>query len=239
MRKLAAISFMFFASACFAELEEGSGPYYAFYHFYAPDPAAVVTALDKFWKSDCGQHYPADAGLNQEVFNGGYDSTHFIITTFRSAQDQQDAAKILRSCETALEFLAELNSAGVLPITQYIGGAPIDANDWGQDSVFTKYDLVVEPQNEAAYVAAFAKMTNTLSAETDVRSYGLGAIGYGRDRFTHWVWFGARTIAEMDEINRQIANHPAAAEFNETVGEIRTIVNTTQVQTLKVYPRNK
>ena len=43
----------------------------------------------------------------------------------------------------------------------------------------------------------------------------------------------------MDEINRQVANHPAAVEFNETVGEIRTIVNTTQVQTLKVYPRNQ
>ena len=42
----------------------------------------------------------------------------------------------------------------------------------------------------------------------------------------------------MDKINSQIGGHPAAIEFNQAVGSIRTVVNTTQVQMLKVYPRN-
>jgi len=102
----------------------------------------------------------------------------------------------------------------------------------------TKYDLIVEPQNQAQYAAAFAKMATALSKNTDIRSYGLGSIGYGRDKFTNWVWFGARSIVEMDKINGQMMGHPAAVEFNQTVAPMRKVVNTTQVQMLKLYPRN-
>jgi len=229
---------IFFTTSAFSDHHEMRGPYYAFYHFAAPDPAAVVDAMDKFWASDCGKKYPADAGLSQEVFNGGYQSTHFIINTFRNAKDQQEAAEILRSCPSAIAFLGEMTAAGVVPISQYIGMAPVDENDWGQDSVFTKYDLIVEPQNQAQYAAAFAKMATALSKNTDIRSYGLGSIGYGRDKFTNWVWFGARSIVEMDKINGQMMGHPAAVEFNQTVAPMRKVVNTTQVQMLKLYPRN-
>ena len=194
--------------------------------------------MDKFWASDCGKKYPADAGLNQEVFNGGYQSTHFIINTFRNAADQQEAAEIMRSCPSAITFLNEMAAAGVEGVSQYIGMAPIDENDWGQDSVFSKWDLIVEPQNQADYAAAFAKMTSALSEDTDIRSYGLGSIGYGRNNFTNWVWFGARSIVEMDKINSQIMVHPAVVEFNRTAGPMRKLVHTTQVQTLKLYPRN-
>ena len=146
-----------------ADNHEERGPFYAFYHFAAPDPAAVVAAMDKFWASDCGKQYPADAGLSQEVFNGGYPSTHFIINTFQNAADQQKAAEILSTCPSAIAFLGDMTAAGVEPVSQYLGMAPIDENDWGQDSVFTKYDIIVEPQNQAAFAAAFAKMTKALS----------------------------------------------------------------------------
>ena len=39
-----------------------------------------------------------------------------------------------------------------------MGPAAIDENDWTQDSVFAKYDIIVEPQNQAAYAAAYADM---------------------------------------------------------------------------------
>ena len=36
--------------------ETAEGPeMLGFYHFYAPDPGAVVAAMDKFWASDCGK----------------------------------------------------------------------------------------------------------------------------------------------------------------------------------------
>jgi len=70
-----------------------------------------------------------------------------------------------------------------------------------------------------------------------VRSYGLGSIHYGRDKFTHWVWVGARSIPELSSINEKVQAHSAFAEFNAKVGGMRTIVNTTQVQILKGYER--
>jgi hypothetical protein len=232
------VTIALFSGLALADHHEERGPFYAFYHFAAPDPGAVVAAMDKFWASDCGKQFPADSGLQQEVFNGGYASTHFIINTFQNAADQQKAAEILSTCPSAIAFLGDMTAAGVEPVSQYIGMAPIDENDWGQDSVFTKYDIIVEPQNQAAFAAAFAKMTKALSKNTDIRSYGLGGIGYGQDKFTHWAWFGARSVVEMDHINAQISGHPAVAEFYKTVGSLRTLVNSSLIQNVKNYPRN-
>ena len=43
-----------------------AGPFYAFYHIQSTNPAAVVAAMDKFWDSDCGKQYPADADQQHE-----------------------------------------------------------------------------------------------------------------------------------------------------------------------------
>ena len=48
--------------------------------------------------------------------------------------------------------------AGVVGVRQYLGFAPIDENDWGQDSTFSKFDIVVQPQDQAPYAAAYDKM---------------------------------------------------------------------------------
>ena len=186
--------------------------------------------------SDCGKKYPADVALSEEVFNGGNASTHFIINTFQNAEDQAAAAEIMRSCPDALTFLSEFYS-DAQATSQYMGPAAIDENDWTQDSVFAKYDIIVEPQNQAAYAAAYADMMQKVSKDADVRSYGLGSIHYGRDKFTHWVWVGATSIPELSSINETVQAHSAFAEFNAKVGGMRTIVNTTQVQILKGYER--
>ena len=233
------LSLLFFPFTGWADDHSSTGPYYAFYHFSTPEPGKVVAALDKFWGSDCGKQYPADIGLSQEIFNGSYQSTHFVINTFQSAADQETAAEILRSCPTALEFQREMSEAGVVGVSQYLGFAPIDQNDWGKDTTFSKFDIVVEPQDQAAYAAAYGKMMSRVAEDRDVKSYGLGVVGFGRDKFTHWVWTGASSITELDAITQGISNHPAFAEFNQTVGEMRTVVNTTQLQMLKSYPRNR
>lgn len=225
-----------FVGTTIADDHAEAGPFYAFYHLQTANPAAVVAAMDKFWASDCGKKYPADVALSEEVFNGGNASTHFIINTFQNAEDQASAAEIMRSCPSALTFLSEFyNDAQAT--SQYMGPAAIDENDWTQDSVFAKYDIIVEPQNQAAYAAAYADMMQKVSKEAEVRSYGLGSIHYGRDKFTHWVWVGARSIPELSSINEKVQAHSAFAEFNAKVGGMRTIVNTTQVQILKGYER--
>ncbi len=225
-----------FVGTTIADDHAEAGPFYAFYHLQTANPAAVVAAMDKFWASDCGKKYPADVALSEEVFNGGNASTHFIINTFQNAEDQAAAAEIMRSCPDALTFLSEFYS-DAQATSQYMGPAAIDENDWTQDSVFAKYDIIVEPQNQAAYAAAYADMMQKVSKEAEVRSYGLGSIHYGRDKFTHWVWVGARSIPELSSINEKVQAHSAFAEFNTKVGGMRTIVNTTQVQILKGYER--
>ena len=225
-----------FVGTTIADDHAEAGPFYAFYHLQTANPAAVVAAMDKFWASDCGKKYPADVALSEEVFNGGNASTHFIINTFQNAEDQAAAAEIMRSCPDALTFLSEFYS-DAQATSQYMGPAAIDENDWTQDSVFAKYDIIVEPQNQAAYAAAYADMMQKVSKDADVRSYGLGSIHYGRDKFTHWVWVGATSIPELSSINEKVQAHSAFAEFNAKVGGMRTIVNTTQVQILKGYER--
>ena len=118
-----------------------------------------------------------------------------------------------RSVKTsALTFRAEFYS-DAQATSQYMGAAAIDENDWTQDSVFAKYDVIVEPQNQAAYAAAYADMMEKISKDVDVRSYGLGAIYFGRDAFTHWVWTGARSIPELSSISEKMQAHSAFAEF--------------------------
>ena len=226
----------FFVGTTIADDHAEAGPFYAFYHLQTANPAAVVAAMDKFWASDCGKKYPADVALSEEVFNGGNASTHFIINTFQNSEDQAAAAEIMRSCPDALEFLNEFYS-DAQAISQYMGPAAIDENDWTQDSVFAKYDIIVEPQNQTAYAAAYADMMEKISKDIDVRSYGLGSIYFGRDAFTHWVWTGARSIPELNSISEKMQAHSAFAEFNSKVGSMRTIVNTTQVQILKGFER--
>ena len=65
--------------------------FYAFYHFAAPDPTAVVAAMDKFWALT-GKKYPADKDLIRKYLMG-VPVYHFINNTFKNAADQQEALK--------------------------------------------------------------------------------------------------------------------------------------------------
>ena len=214
-----------------------NGPYYAFYEFNVTNPAAVVAAMDGFWASDCGKNYPADVALLAQDFNGTNSATHSIINTFQTAEDQANAGEIMRSCPAALEFLQTLGASGTAATSQYMGAAPIDENDWTQDSAFSTFNIIVEPQNQAAYAKAYAKMMNTVAKDVDLRSYGIGAVYFGRDEFTHWIWPGARSIPELTSISEKLLTHPAYAAFNDKVGSLRKVVNTSQNIVLKVYAR--
>lgn len=237
MKLLLSFFLVLFSFNAYADDHNDSSPFYAFYHLQVANPAALLDSMDRFWASDCGKQYPADVALSQEVFNGSYPSTHFIINTFQSATDQAKAAQLMRSCPAGIEFLTELAQAGTVPTTQYMGVAPIDANDWTQDTVFSKFDIIVAPQDQAAYAAAYNEMMTTVSKDIDLRSYGLGAIYFGRDQFTHWVWTGARSIPELNTISEQLLAHPAFAKFNNDVGSMRVVVNTSQIEVLKGWSR--
>ena len=165
------------------------------------------------------------------------DRARLIINTFQTSDDQAQAAEIMRSCPDAVAFVQSLYESGTLPVSQYMGSAPIDESDWTEDIVFSKVDIVVEPQNQERYADAYAKMMKKISRDVEMRSYGLGRVGFGRDRFTHWVWTGARSIPELNAITQRLTSHPVFMEFNQDVGRMRDVMNTSQNVIIKSYPR--
>tara|TARA_B100000427_G_scaffold243645_1_gene206619 strand:- start:467 stop:811 length:345 start_codon:yes stop_codon:yes gene_type:complete len=96
---------IFLSTSIFANDDDGvNGPYYAFYHLQVPNPGDLIDSMNRFWSSDCGKEYPADVALSQEIFNGSYTSTHFIINTFQNSADQAKAVEIMRSCKAGIKF---------------------------------------------------------------------------------------------------------------------------------------
>ena len=88
------------------------------YHLQVANPAALVDSMDRFWASDCGKQYQQIA-LSQEVFNGSYASTHFIINTFKTL--------LIKPSSSANEVLSGGNSffnrgcpSGYSSTTQYV-----------------------------------------------------------------------------------------------------------------------
>ena len=130
----------------------------------------MVAATDKFSGSDCGKIYPADVGLTEEVFNGASQSTHFSINIYQNAADQQKAAEIFRTFPGAIKLLADLNAAGVILTREYPGFALTEEGDWNQNLMFAKFDVIIEPQNQRAYAAAYAKMMSAAAEDVGLRS---------------------------------------------------------------------
>jgi hypothetical protein len=213
--------------------------YLGFYYFSAPDPSAVVDAVDRFYASDCGKQYPADVALAEQVFNGSDPSTHFFLNTYRDAAAQQKAAEILRSCPAAIAFLGELAASGVVFTMEHLSFPLVAEGDSTEDFAFAKFDIKVEPQHQQTYAMAFTKMMASAAQDVALRSYGNNLAGFGNDKFTNSVSVGAATLTQLAQIQQALFAHPAYAAFSKETSDIRENVNTTQVLFIKSYPRQQ
>ena len=118
-----------------------------------------------------------------------------------------------------------------------LGFALTEEGDWNQDLVFAKFDVIIEPQNQRAYAAAYAKMMSAAAEDVGLRSWGNDLVGFGNDMFTNWVYLGAENLTQLDQIQQALFAHPAYATFAKETASMRVTVNTTQLQFLKAYPR--
>ena len=66
-------------------------------------------------------------------------------------------------------------------------------------------------------------------------SFGLNAISYGNRYSSHMVYLGADSMSELSEGFTKITSSKDFAEFFESTGDIRTVVNTELVQLVKNY----
>ena len=235
MRTLVFLTSILLSATSFSDNHSSENQYLGFYYFSAPDADAVVAAMDKFYASDCGKRYPANVALAEQVFNGGYESTHFFLNNYANAEAQQEAAEIFRSCPAALEFSSALESAGVKSTMEHLSFPLIAEGDSSRDFAFAKFDVRVEPQNQTAYAVALSKMMTRASKDIALRSYGNNLVIFGNDKFTNSVYIGAESTTQLEEIQQALFAHPAYAEFSTETADIRESVNTTQVIFLKNY----
>ena len=103
--------------------------------------------------------------------------------------------------------------------------------------MFAKFDVIIEPQNQRAYAAAYAKIMSAAAQDVGLRSRGNDLVGLGEAVFTNWVYLGAGTLTKLDQIQHALLTHPAYATFAKETAGMRVNVNTTQPQFLEAYPR--
>ncbi|MDC0213641.1 hypothetical protein OAL14_02415 [Gammaproteobacteria bacterium] len=218
--------------------EEGVKPIYQFYHFNAPDPAAVVSAMDKFAASDCGKQMPANIALSAELYNGSDNATHFIIVGFGSHADRVKAEALQATCPAASVFNASMQKAGVTRTSERLAQAVVEVKDWSQDTTFMKFDFQVAPENVSAFLSAWTKLTNAaVKAGHLTNSYGLEGIIAGSKDFSHFVYIGHTDSAALVENFAKVSASSAYAEYSKAVANLRTSVNTSMIQIVKSWPR--
>ena len=75
-------------------------------------------------------------------------------------------------------------------------------------SVSAKFDMIIEPQNQRAYAAAYAKIMSAAAQDVGLRSRGNDLVGFGEAVFTNWVYLGAETLTKLDQIQQALLTHP-------------------------------
>ena len=210
---------------------------HVFYHMNVMNPAGVISALDKFHASDCGKKFPGDLGLMSETLNGASESTHFIIASYMTREDFQNAGALTQSCPEAATMLGSLmNSAS--PVSDLAIVPIIEANDWTVDGAFTKYDMRMNLENEEEYAEAWSElMESNVESGSVTSSYGLNRVLYGNDEFTHFVYIGASDFVTLTDGATELTSSKAFEKFSRKVKGMREVLNTSLIIPVKAWPR--
>lgn len=210
---------------------------HVFYHMNVTNPVGVVSALDKFHASDCGKKFPGDLGLMSETLNGASDSTHFIIASYMTMEDFQEAGALTQSCPEAATMLGTILSSAS-PVSDLTIIPIIEANDWTVDGAFTKYDMRMNLENEEEYAEAWSElMESNVESGSVTSSYGLNRVLYGNDEFTHFVYIGASDFVTLTDGAREQTSSKAFEKFSRKVKGMREVLNTSLIIPVKAWPR--
>ena len=210
---------------------------HVFYHMNVTNPVGVVSALDKFHASDCGKKFPGDLGLMSETLNGASDSTHFIIASYMTMEDFQEAGALTQSCPEAATMLGTILSSAS-PVSDLAIIPIFEANDWTVDGAFTKYDMRMNLENEEEYAEAWSElMESNVESGSVTSSYGLNRVLYGNDEFTHFVYIGASDFVTLTDGATELTSSKAFEKFSRKVKGMREVLNTSLIIPVKAWPR--
>ena len=210
---------------------------HVFYHMNVTNPVGVVSALDKFHASDCGKKFPGDLGLMSETLNGASDSTHFIIASYMTMEDFQEAGALTQSCPEAATMLGTILSSAS-PVSDLAIIPIFEANDWTVVGAFTKYDMRMNLENEEEYAEAWSElMESNVESGSVTSSYGLNRVLYGNDEFTHFVYIGASDFVTLTDGATEQTSSKAFEKFSRKVKGMREVLNTSLIIPVKAWPR--
>ena len=172
-----------------------------------------------------------------ETLNGASNSTHFIIASYMTREDFQNAGALTQSCPEAATMLGSLmNSAS--PVSDLAIVPIIEANDWTVDGAFTKYDMRMNLENEEEYAEAWSElMESNVESGSVTSSYGLNRVLYGNDEFTHFVYIGASDLVTLTDGATELTSSKAFEKFSRKVKGMREVLNTSLVIPVKAWPR--
>ena len=233
------IAVLFLAQFTHAEdNNESAKPIYQFYHFNAPNPAAVVVAMDGFASSACGKRMPGNVALSAEMYNGSESATHFIIVGFASHSDRVMAEGLMASCPEAALFRSNMRAAGVTWTSERLVQAVVEVKDWSQDSAFMKFDFNVAPQDVSKFMGAWKRLTDqSVKNGYMTNSYGLEAVIAGSKDYSYFAFVGHTDRAALVENFAKISASKAYSDYSRAVDGVREAVNTTFVYILKSWLR--
>ncbi|MDB2449564.1 hypothetical protein N9W97_02285 [Pseudomonadales bacterium] len=205
------------------------------YGFVVSDPAAFVSAMDKYRASEAGQQSPAMPVLVQNMVNGDYTSTHQVSVFYPStdAIDQSFAinarSKDWAVFQKSIRRIATPEWENMFAIL--MAKVKKDPSKM-TNPVSIVYSMTVK--DPAEYVAAFGKLLESNEIKAFPGNIYLGqSIASGNVKGTHFVTFVAESTGALVSSVMAVQTSAAMADYLSAVGDIRTLEATNMFREVK------
>ena len=229
-----------FAISSFINAEEVSiesdGSVAEFNYVSVTDPMTFMQSLDKFDKSKCAAKWREESGVNVSLWSlRGSGSSHFILVNYENWDMMEKGRAVFTACPAAAMMLKSFQTSTDTDRSwNWVSENALSGRNWQSNTVFRKINFKVDEGHAGHYASAWKKLVEA-QLDNIPGSFGLNAISYGNRYSSHMVYLGADSMSELSEGFTKITSSKDFAEFFESTGDIRTIVNTELVQLVKNY----
>jgi hypothetical protein len=212
------------------------------YGFVVSDPAAFVTAMDKYRASAAGQQSPAMPVLGQNIVNGDYASTHQISVFYPSTEAMDMSRSLNAQSEDWRAFQATLRNIATPEwenmyaiMMAKVKKDPTEMSN----AVSIVYGMTVK--DPAGYIAAFEKLLESDAMANFPGNIYLGQnIASGNVKGTHFVTFVAESTGALVNNVMAVQTSAAMSDYLSAVADIRTLEATNMFREVKRWvPRGE
>lgn len=218
-----------FSGQTFAQSFVGMG-----FDFVVTNPAAVVSALDKYNASINAQNRAGYPVLNRYVVNGENPATHNIVTIFPSLEALDNFNAVNANSQDWIIFQAEMAAAATLSGELFYQASGITVGDQSiiaSPNYVSQY-IMMDITDPEKYVDAWMELAEEYQSEK-VYTQLITIIADGERGATHNLMISARNMADL--MNDPINTSRGFARFNSKVSDIRTVISRNIAAQVKSY----